>query len=312
MANTETLNLEPFFEALSERMYKENSLSDITWALCETNYAFKKLFLQNFFPEIQDVGAILLEREVASDDCRPDFSFYTENQKYIIEVKIYDRDDHFIQYQKQFPNAKYGWIANYYKSDQYGIAIRTWESFYYLLLTLIESGALQSSDKILLKGYAAYLKKACSIIKTKTMKLDNLESLFYFNEIVKRIIQKHNFTLNTRAKNYSENQSGWCFEYPMPGTDRLIYPWIGIYYEEAYADICFFLSKPDFSFVFGERAKLTEGVIFQVPKMESDGCWFEMKKENFKIFDGNSTIDHQEKLLTDFFEEVISLIAQRA
>jgi hypothetical protein len=43
--------MEKFFEQLAMRVKSENSLSDITWAFCESDIQFKILFLQFFFPD---------------------------------------------------------------------------------------------------------------------------------------------------------------------------------------------------------------------------------------------------------------------
>lgn len=39
-----------FLENLSYRMFKENDVSDITWALCNTSPRFRDYFLHYFFP----------------------------------------------------------------------------------------------------------------------------------------------------------------------------------------------------------------------------------------------------------------------
>ena len=48
----DTLN--SFFLHLGIRLYKENNLSDITWALLQASDEFKQLFIKYFFPEIED------------------------------------------------------------------------------------------------------------------------------------------------------------------------------------------------------------------------------------------------------------------
>ena len=89
-----------FFVALSKRAYKENDLSDVTFALCEADAAFKKFFLDFFFgAENLDASEVVLEREVAyPDGSRPDFVIRTGSEVCFVEVKIWDCNHHFAQY----------------------------------------------------------------------------------------------------------------------------------------------------------------------------------------------------------------------
>ena len=56
-----------------------------------------------------------LAREFAVVNSRPDFYFHDNKNKKecVLEVKIYDRNQHFKQYENQFPNTQYAFIANY-------------------------------------------------------------------------------------------------------------------------------------------------------------------------------------------------------
>ena len=92
-----------FFESMAERLTNENDLSDITYALCKTDNDFRKFFLEYCFEEAVDTDNLI--REYADEGSRPDFYFIgRDNNEYLIEVKIYDRNQHFDQYNNQFPN----------------------------------------------------------------------------------------------------------------------------------------------------------------------------------------------------------------
>ncbi len=105
-------DLNSFFSFLAERKNSENDLSDITYSMCQTNGNFKRFFLKFCFDEEVDTND--LSREYAQNDSRPDFFFHDrKNQERLIEVKLYDRNQHFAQYKKEFPDAKYSFIANY-------------------------------------------------------------------------------------------------------------------------------------------------------------------------------------------------------
>lgn len=89
-----------FFEAFSERAYKENDLSDVTYAMCEADLKFRQFFLDFFFHESHlDAHNVTIEREHPDALGRPDF--WIKDDKgvlYIVEVKIWDGNHHFEQY----------------------------------------------------------------------------------------------------------------------------------------------------------------------------------------------------------------------
>lgn len=119
-------DISKFFTALSERAYKENDLSDITYAMCEADPVFKQFFLDFFF-EDQELKAedCSITREVAYPDrARPDLVVREKNGGvYFVEVKIWDGNHHFAQYAstlekiEQVEKTKvcdhFGYIANY-------------------------------------------------------------------------------------------------------------------------------------------------------------------------------------------------------
>lgn len=101
-----------FFEILADRFHNENSFSDVTYILCNINEEFRKYFLSYCFDEKLNTDD--LQREFFYDFSRPDFYFHDlSGKEKIIEVKIFDKNQHFEQYQKDFPNADYSFIANY-------------------------------------------------------------------------------------------------------------------------------------------------------------------------------------------------------
>ena len=97
MQETNTIR---FFRELASRMYKENDLSDILYALCESSFQFKQFVLDYFFPEEQlNANQASIQREVQyGDGSRPDFVIRCNEKTYFVEVKIWDRSHHFDQY----------------------------------------------------------------------------------------------------------------------------------------------------------------------------------------------------------------------
>ena len=148
MDNNSTLAKE-FFACLSERMYNENRLSDITWALCQVSDNFKYSFVKFFFEDIkkEDCREIEIEREKQQDIGRPDFYFEFDNKVFLIENKIKDPNHHFHQYLQTCKEPSYlGYITNYVIKDEddindngniikwkelynEGFRVHTWEEF---------------------------------------------------------------------------------------------------------------------------------------------------------------------------------------
>lgn len=284
--------------------------------MCEACPAFEKLFLTFFFAEIKDIAGITLERESVREDCRPDFYFEHQNKEYIIEVKKGDMNDHFEQYKRGYPNAGFGWIANYKmeKQREDGIQIRTWEEFKIFLETSVAKNDIDQLSKNLIESYCEYLKSVCSIVKFKKMKLDNLSSLYFFNKLIDKIIEnpidKLYISVYTQSKGIREDRSGKIFTIRKIGSsEKEIYPWFGIYYDQDKTCICLGFGeiwcKPVFN---GVKQNPKEGNYFIKPYYEEGAFWFELKENLFADFNAEPDVMKQEEMLTSFYHEVIESV----
>lgn len=315
--------LQDFFRNLSYKFRNENHLSDLTWALCESDAEFKKMFLSFFFKEFENISTelastIFLHREKSEVDSRPDFQFEYEGGRFIIEIKINDRNDHFIQYKKTFLDARFGWIANYKMDSHEGIEIRSWQEFYDFIFNN------KSKNNELINGYLSYLKSICSIVKINKMKLD--KSPFFFVALLKNIIQRERQGFKTQL--YWSNKSGHNF---MTYDDDLaemrigvyfsvlkgkneIYPWIGIYYTEDISEIWFEFKKDWCKAVFDgiNSTTVMPGKYFDEPEEYGDFGWakgFRLKNEIFKKFNEAETVKEQEAIIDSFFNEVVEVVS---
>ena len=183
--NKELTCLTNFFQAFAERAYKENDLSDVTYALCRSDAAFMKLFLEFFFGEkLQPNDVKTFEREHSEDVGRPDFWIETNTgEVYIVEVKIGDGNQHFHDYHTLLKKHLHlrredrawdhlGYIANYrvtttekgrpVDKDCKGCSVHTWQQF----KTAIEEKA-DLQDNQLVMAYAQYLKSICHFYDVK-------------------------------------------------------------------------------------------------------------------------------------------------
>ena len=179
MKDTNTIR---FFKELSQRMYKENDLSDIVYALCESNLQFKQFFLDFFFKDRGLIAAnATLEREIQyGDGSRPDFVVRHvrdgKEEVFFVENKVWDRSHHFAQYERTLGNAyKLGYISNYTINEQElaqadqkvfksikETRIKTWRQFRDALAAKAEDVNEQSwatSEDI--QGFLAYCEEIC-------------------------------------------------------------------------------------------------------------------------------------------------------
>lgn len=120
---------------------KENHLSDIVWAMCQSDKNFLKTFFEFCFIEITEEANIKLygiDREMDHNtNGRSDFNIYTSKGTYIIESKIGDTA---INVQKYLPivdgeSARITyivpkkWNGNIDELGIYNVKVVTWEKF---------------------------------------------------------------------------------------------------------------------------------------------------------------------------------------
>ena len=297
-------DLKTFFESLAERKRKENDLSDITYALCNSNEDFKKFFLKFCFDEDLDTRDFV--REYANDDSRPDFFFHDlENNECLIEVKIYDHNQHFDQYEKKFNklNTKYAFIANYPIEPREKWKIKSWQCF---LKSLTES---KLKNDLIISGYIDYLKLLTNTKEFKKMNLNECKSLPIFLENCKTIlIQEFNFSEYNASKSCNEDYYGQFF------SKEKLYFWIGIYLSENNIYIGFNDDKNWVPYALQKNLKNLVNKktdIYWVPEENQDGnygkFWFGMKKIDV-LCDNNKSIDEQKQVLKEFIVEVFKSI----
>lgn len=125
----------------SKAQGKENRLSDIVWAMCQSDKDFLKTFFVFCFFEITEDTNIELygiDREVDHDtNGRSDFNIYTNKGVYIVESKIGDTN---INIQKYLPIVENDntrityivpekWSGNVSLLEGYNIKVVIWEKF---------------------------------------------------------------------------------------------------------------------------------------------------------------------------------------
>ncbi len=330
-----------FFSSLSERMYNENRLSDITWVMCQVSDDFKFLFVKFFFEDIkkEDCREIEIEREKQQDIGRPDFYFEFDNKVFLIENKIKDPNHHFHQYLKTCKEPSYlGYITNYVIKDEddindngniikwkelynEGFRVHTWEEFcdYMKICMKNYSNTLNEEERSFWEGYLEYVKKVCSILKiNKVMKIDGLYSLYSLMTILEKLCREgkgNNYSLSLGKEatmNTTKCQRGisgfnFALVYDTYCCEE-IWGWIGIYY---------YMEKPEiwmgFSNDWGkkyidmlDRNNLSAGQTFEKPRSDSEALWFKLNEKQMELFENATKVEEQEDILRNFMDEVIN------
>lgn len=303
-----------FFESMAERLTNENDLSDITYALCKTDNDFRKFFLEYCFEEAVDTDNLI--REYADEGSRPDFYFIgRDNNEYLIEVKIYDRNQHFDQYNKQFPNAKYAYISNYILNDEDLCEtdkralplwkLKTWFDYY---KKLSESAI---KDKDLVVGYLSYLGEVIHVKEFEEMDISKISCLPIFIGNIEKVANDKGFSTYSGAKAINECYYGSFFQ------KENFYFWFGLYLPE---EAIFIGLNNDESWITSEvkdalnknLEKISETEFSEKPFYNSDGnhgdYWFTLKEDKYKILKDASQKDKQLEVLKGFLTSVMKSI----
>lgn len=249
--------LSAFFSALAERAYKENDLSDVTYALLEANKAFRQFFLDFFFPNERLVGdQVVIEREHAVGEGRPDFWIRSGSEVYLVEVKIWDGGHHFEQYHEILRKenlrdecwARLGYIANYSlrdvnvcaggtnrKASEIGCGLHMWEEF---------SNRLSSCDCFsnpLVRGYLGYLKRICPHDdfdwQAWPKDLNDFNSVKeFYNDLSKAIQAACCKVYSSSRASFDRTRLGQFFTWSYNW--KPVWGWLGVYYTDAGAELC--------------------------------------------------------------------------
>ena len=308
----ETLNL--FFEAMADRLNNENDLSDITYALCKSDDEFRKFFLEYCFEESINTDDLI--REYADGSSRPDFYFIDrQNNERLIEVKINDRNQHFAQYNRQFPNAKYAYISNYVinmeelsEDDKKAFSrwkIKTWFDFYKKL-----SKATVKENELVI-GYLYYLKKVINIREFKKMDIRKTGSLPDFISNLIKIVSDKGYYEYNGAKSINEDYFGKFF------CKDNFYFWFGLYLH----DEKIYIGLKNDEYWITQKIKdnlkkkfkgIEETEFFEKPIEVPDGnfgdFWFSLKKDKYDILCDESQEYKQLEVLEGFFNTVMKTI----
>ena len=247
-------SLDLFFQSLAERKKNENDLSDVTYALCQSDEVFKQFFLDFFFGDGKiDIHKEKVEivREQSYDEGRPDFTVNVGNDTYLIEVKIWDSNHHFDQYRsilekKNEATGHLGYIANYTIKDDdlseldknalkvvcdNGRTVKTWKQ----LVSRLEK--YQSFNDAVIKSYLSFVRNVCpfddfELPANTVIHLSDFELIRNFLKgLEEKIADMENVCLyDTTKKFWSMHNMGHFFELKNYDGNNSVWGWVGATY----------------------------------------------------------------------------------
>lgn len=308
--------IKKFFYNLSLRCAKENDLSDVTWAVCQTSEKFKLLFLNFFFPTVNFDKINSFDRELTKDDSRADFVINNDGQTFVIECKIGDTNHHFEPYLRDYniQKSNLGYIVNYYLQKE-GFEVKTWRQFY----DFIENNIPENEEeKAFFEGYLKYLASVCGIIKiNKKMELKSMYSLYCFNVILKSVINNRNtdkFSLSYYNKDFQENYFGYKFEVTTKNKKPNIWLNVGVWYDRENPVVtCGVWKNEGWGKPYFDELKNKESLeqfakknyFAKKPYEENNSFYFEGSEQFYKDFENAENVDQQKDLLCKFIDEVV-------
>lgn len=316
--------IKQFFENLSYRMFKENDLSDITWTLCITSPLFRDYFIHFFFPGMDIEKSIILDREISKDDSRVDFIIHNNDETYIIENKINDKNHHFGVYEKVYnvTPERFGYIANYKIEQPFegkNYAIRTWKDFH-VHLQKLKSDDIKEQE--LIDGYKIYLRNVCNIILyEEPMNTNGIYSLFELIEVLSELCERAEDNFEIEHTNigchynggYKNNNKELGVTFKLTFKKTLFaetYGWIGIFFERKEPLICIgFYDKETWArelcSILNDKT-IPAGKLCSEPYSDDYGKWFNFTKHD--ELNKCSSIEEQKNMLKEYMDEVIEEI----
>ena len=148
----------------------------------------------------------------------------------------------------------------------------------------------------------------------KEIRFEKLNSLYYFSNLVEKIIREFNregyscalYPALTRACGDSWTGKYFTLE---KGTTR-IWPWFGITYEEETPQIVFSFDSDWCEVIFKKyEGKSQKGTMFDVEQWEDNAIGFWLHEKKFNEFKEGS-LEQQKNILKEFFNSMIDEISK--
>ena len=313
------LKMKDFIKIFTERFYKENDLSDLTYILCKADSDFLRFFVKfNFSDFTEDSPIVEIIREYPLKNSRPDFYISSLEKKYILEIKINDRNNHFEQYNNTFPDGEYkkSFLANYSVDQELSNSYKNWKiSTWSDFVDKLKSDTNLINKKYI-KSYIQYIKTVCGILEVQHMNFDNLQSLKSFNNLITNLINNNsnnNFKLKIYNSTYSNSDSFNGKYFLLTKNDKKIYPWFGISYDSDIKILFRFYFDKDWCDVLKDKTADIKNALDNkyLLKNNNNENYFsiELSFDEYKKFSDTSDEETQKSIINKFFYEVLEVIS---
>jgi hypothetical protein len=317
--------LNEFFKKLSTRLTSENNLSDLTWALAETNPTFLETFMELFkFEKFKPGEPAEIRREFPVGDSRPDFLVEQGDMRFWIENKIEDRQNHFEQYTKAFPDDAKGFISAYTldveekeQAQKNGFRYSTWRGMVDLLQDKLSQGIFADKSGIV-DAYVEFVKEVCGIMELKKVRPeDGVRSLHAFTRLASWVIaeglDKEGFTCTKYdpKRAFGECRAGQYGALTYSKSAQDFYPLLGMEFniDKDRPAIIVWVEEDWNKDIYEKFTELKySNNSFDYRKDKDNGFLeFSLKDDAFDAF-MKAPLESQKKLLVDFFDSVIDEI----
>lgn len=246
MSSSLSTEVADFFSRFAERRYRENELSDVTWALCHAVPKFAEVLAQFIGIEVSSGTAVKVDREVdLGAGNRIDISCSVDSVTIFVEVKIYDRNYHLRQYAQRIvgrPGSRLVLLTNHVldreqqiEAKQLGWSVCSWRDF----VSRVESAF--HSDDVLVDAYLRYVRRVCNMVELREIRFDpnSLYSLVSLNALIEEVIggTSHDDFTYSRYKSSRDHGPGWTgayfqLQYHHADIQRQVWCFFGLFFEE--------------------------------------------------------------------------------
>lgn len=327
-----------FFRNLSNRMYKENDLSDITYSLINSSEKLKGIFISFVTNKKRQNVNYDVTREYSLDEKnRPDFFFVSNDDVILLENKIWDMDYHFEDYKEALSihmssNFQYQSIPplkalisahrlskhTLQLAMDYGFEISYWYNFVKLLKQEITRATFNADECELVKGYVKYLEEVIKVPEIGKIQFtsETLKSITYLIELMKYIVKQYDskdyeYSLDTiNKKSNTERSTG--VGYIIKSKINNEYACVSFYLQYEYKGSSAILIELPLGWNKDINSRITKTIgltyDFEGQNLKyKDGCAFIMKQSLFEEF-LKSDKEKQEQTILSFFKEVNDVI----
>jgi hypothetical protein len=295
--------LERFFRFLGERLTDENNASDVLYDAFKAFDEFRSVVVDCL--KLPSTGPLEIARERAIEASRPDFLVTGEGQVFLIEVKLFDRNYHYDEYNQLHKSIR---LLTAHKPDQKleGWCVVRWRD-------LIDK--LEQTNHRINVALAKYFRRVTMTKPLQPICLGRPQGILRLNRAIEWVIERYESgsfraTIYTRGRdNFSETSSGYYYELKHRGKPkRCAWPCFYLVYTDDREGIELGIRQDwhrgSYDRMFG-ALKRSYG-----ERLGTDGVWcfVDMPDDDFNHLISCGDMEEQLKILSRFLAEFNGVI----